>query len=54
MFLNWLLDSGSLTDDDDDDDDGSGDDDNEDHKYMFTQLSITHNKQATYQPVPGD
>jgi hypothetical protein len=56
MFLNWLLDSGSLTDDDDDDDDGvaSDGDDNKDHKYMFNQLSVTYNKQATCKHVPGD
>jgi hypothetical protein len=51
MFLNWLLDSGSLTDDGDDD---VGSDDDEDHKYMFNQLSVTHNKKATCKRVPGD
>ena len=62
MFLNQLLDSGSLsddddaTDDDDDkcDDDDDDDDDNEVHKYIFTQLSITHYKQATLKRAPGD
>jgi hypothetical protein len=53
MFLNSLLDFGSLTEDDDDDGDDD-DDDNEDHKHMFIQLSITNNKQATCKRVSGD